>query len=118
MRASFVLVAVLLAGVPGHAGELVSAPLSSLGGDNVSCSLTNGSSRTIDATVEFVDTFGQPLTSTDVTVGPGRPRDVAGPTGTNNPNFCRIRGRFSKRKVHAVFCNLFATDQGVCVPLQ
>jgi hypothetical protein len=110
--------AVLLAAVPGGAAELVSPPLISLGGDDVSCGLTNGSSRTLDATVEFVDGNGSVLTTLDVTVAPGRPRYVTGPGGSTNPNFCRIRGSFSKRKVHAVYCVAAASNQGICVALE
>jgi len=111
----------VLASSGAWAAELNSAAIPGLGTNNCRCGLTNVSTKTIEATVEFINGIGNVAASGMVILDPARSVVVSDTAcGANNPHFCRITGSFSRSKVRAVYCvtaSGSSTTEGICVPV-
>lgn len=102
------------------AAEISSAALSALGPDACFCRITNAGRRaTGRVTVEIINRTGAVQVTEEIdSIAAGFTISVSGSCGINNPNRCRISGRFSKSKVHAIYCVTESTTVGICVPLR
>ena len=100
------------------AAELTSAPLSAVTPNSCSCYVMSVSNKTHELTVEHLDRSGEVFASNDVTIAPGFAIERSFGCGINNPNYCRVSGKFPRKKLRGVYCVTASTTEGICVPLE
>ena len=121
MRTSFFTTTLCLGALvsmSAGAGELASAPLSGLGGNDCRCTIVSLSNKTHEVIIEVLNGFGGVLNDERVTIEPGATRNLSGVCGDNNPNYCRVSGKFPRKKFRGVYCVTASTTEGICVPLE
>ena len=107
-----------LVSVSSGAADLASAALMGVGGNSCRCTIVSLSNKTHELTIEHVDTNGNIVDVTERTIEPGRPATLTGTCGSNSPNYCRVSGKFPRKKFRGAYCVTASTTEGICVPLE